>query len=296
MSPAISGFGLWVEQLIAESTGKEGKGILPVADEPLAPPEAYGRDRVFVAVTLAGEEDPAVAARLDALERAGGHPVVRLVLEDPYDLGQEFFRWEFATAVAGAILRINPFDEPDVAASRANTAAVLEGGGAPSPPAGATELRAFLARIRPPDYLALMAYLPPTADCDRRLQAIRVRLRDRLKVATTLGYGPRLLHSTGQLHKGGPPGGHFLQITEAAREVGDRQGERAALNNLGVAYTRLSQYDTALTFYEQALSIAREVGDRRGEGMALGNLGYRYAGWSQYDQALTAYEQALTCK
>ena len=218
LSPAISGFGLWVEQLIAESTGKEGKGILPVADEPLAPPEAYGRDRVFVAVTLAGEEDPAVAARLDALERAGGHPVVRLVLEDPYDLGQEFFRWEFATAVAGAILRINPFDEPDVAASRANTAAVLEGGGAPSPPAGATELRAFLARIRPPDYLALMAYLPPTADCDRRLQAIRVRLRDRLKVATTLGYGPRLLHSTGQLHKGGPATGHFLQITEAARE------------------------------------------------------------------------------
>ena len=219
LSPGIAGLGLWAEQLIAESTGKEGKGILPVAGEPLGALDVYGRDRLFVALTLVGEEDRAVAARLAALE-AAGHPLVRLTLADPYDLGQEFFRWEFATAVAGAILRINPFDQPDVAETKANTTAVLASRAAPSPPipASAAEVRAFLAGIRPGDYLALMAYLPPTAEYDRRLEAIRLRLRDRLKVATTLGYGPRLLHSTGQLHKGGPPGGHFLQITEAARE------------------------------------------------------------------------------
>ena len=219
LSPGIASLGLWAEQLIAESTGKEGKGILPVVGEPLGAPDIYGRDRVFVALTLAGEEDRAVATRLAAVEGAG-HPLVRLTLADPYDVGQEFFRWEFATAVASAILRINPFDQPNVAETKANTTAALASRVAPAPPvpSSAAELRAFLAAIRPGDYLALMAYLPPTAEYDRRLEAIRLRLRDRLKVATTLGYGPRLLHSTGQLHKGGPPGGHFLQITEAARE------------------------------------------------------------------------------
>ncbi len=190
-----------------------------IASLGLGAPDIYGRDRVFVALTLAGEEDRAVATRLAALEGAG-HPLVRLTLADPYDVGQEFFRWEFATAVASAILRINPFDQPNVAETKANTTAALASRVAPAPPvpSSAAELRAFLAAIRPGDYLALMAYLPPTAEYDRRLEAIRLRLRDRLKVATTLGYGPRLLHSTGQLHKGGPPLGHFLQITEAARE------------------------------------------------------------------------------
>ncbi len=217
LSPGIAGFAAWAEQLIAESTGKEGKGILPVAGEPLGAPEVYGQDRCFVAVTLAAEEDGGVAARLAALERAG-HPLVRLTLADRYDLGQELFRWEFATAVAGAILRINPFDQPNVAESKANTSAVLEGRTAPARAAGARELGDFLAGLGAGSYLALMAYLPPTAEYDRRLAAIRLRLRDRLKVATTLGYGPRLLHSTGQVHKGGPPVGHFLQITEPARE------------------------------------------------------------------------------
>ncbi len=217
LSPGIASFAAWAEQLIAESTGKEGKGILPVAGEPLGAPEVYGQDRLFVALTLAGEEDRGVAARLAALEQAG-HPLVRLTLADRYDLGQEFFRWEFATAVAGAIVRINPFDQPDVAESKANTNTVLEGRTAPAPAATDRELQAFLARIGAGDYLALMAYLPPTAEYDRRLEVVRLRLRDRLKVATTLGYGPRLLHSTGQLHKGGPPTGHFLQITEPARE------------------------------------------------------------------------------
>jgi len=234
LSPGIASFGLWVEQLIAESTGKEGKGILPVADEPLGPLDVYRGDRVFVSMVLAGEADGGVDARLAALEDAG-HPVVHLRLDDRYDLGQEFFRWEFATAVAGAVLRINPFDQPNVAESKANTKAVLAKGSAPSPPASAVELERFLAGIEPGDYLAIMAYLPPTPENDRRLAAIRLRLRDRLKVATTLGYGPRFLHSTGQLHKGGRPVGHFLQITDRMKEDLPVPGESFTFGQLEAA-------------------------------------------------------------
>jgi glucose-6-phosphate isomerase len=247
LSPGISSFGLWVEQLIAESTGKEGKGVLPVADEPLGAPQVYGEDRVFVSMALAGESDPEIESRLAALEKAH-HPVIHLRLEDRYDLGQEFFRWEFATAVVGAALRINPFDQPNVAESKANTKAVLAKRGAPSQAASAAELEKFLAGIQPGDYLAIMAYLPPTPENDRRLAAIRLRLRDHLKVATTLGYGPRFLHSTGQLHKGGPPKGHFLQITGRAEldlpipgepfsfgqlEAAQAEGDLAALRSRG---------------------------------------------------------------
>jgi hypothetical protein len=234
LSPGIASFGLWAEQLIAESTGKEGKGILPVADEPLGSPDVYGDDRVFVAMSLAGESDADMDARLAALEHAG-HPVVHLRLEDRHDLGQEFFRWEFATAVAGAVLRINPFDQPNVAESKANTTAVLARRGSPSPAATAAELDRFLAGIRPGDYLAIMAYLPPTPESDHRLAAIRLRLRDRLKVATTLGYGPRYLHSTGQLHKGGPPVGHFLQIAQPAAEDVPIPGEPFGFRELEAA-------------------------------------------------------------
>jgi transaldolase/glucose-6-phosphate isomerase len=212
LSPGIASFGLWAEQLIAESTGKEGKGILPVA----------------------GEDNAETDARLTALEHAG-HPVVHLRLEDRYDLGQEFFRWEFATAVAGAVLRINPFDQPNVAESKANTKAVLARRGQPSPAATAAELERFLAGIRPGDYLAIMAYLPPTPDNDRRLGALRLRLRDRLKVATTLGYGPRYLHSTGQLHKGGPAIGHFLQIAQPAPDDVAIPGEPFGFRELEAA-------------------------------------------------------------
>jgi transaldolase/glucose-6-phosphate isomerase len=212
LSPGVASFGLWVEQLIAESTGKEGTGILPVADEPLGPPAVYGTDRLFVSVNLAGEvldADP----RLAALS-AAGHPVVHLTLDDRFDLGGAFFRWEFATAVAGSILHINAFDQPNVAESKANTKMVLEERRPSAPLAGKAEIEGFLAGFRPGDYLAIMAYLPPTPEHDRRLDALRRALRDRLKVATTLGYGPRFLHSTGQLHKGGPPVGHFVQIVD----------------------------------------------------------------------------------
>jgi len=213
LAPGLGSFGLWAEQLIAESTGKEGKGIIPIADEPVGHPSVYGTDRLFVAISLAGEAG-GDEQRLEALTRAG-HPLVRLRLEDGYDLGQEFFRWEFATAVAGSILGINAFDQPNVAESKANTNAVLGGkGSTASAPADAKVIDRFLQQIPKGHYLAIMAYLPPSDENDDRLAAIRVRLRDRLKVATTLGYGPRFLHSTGQLHKGGPATGHFLQITE----------------------------------------------------------------------------------
>jgi glucose-6-phosphate isomerase len=215
LSPGIAGFGLWVEQLIAESTGKEGKGILPVAGEPLGAPAVYGRDRVFLSLTLDGEESAEITARLDALQ-AAGHPVLRLTLADRADLGQEFFRWEMATAIAGAMLRINPFDQPNVAESKHNTKEILARHQRATPAASAAELERFLKGVAPGDYLALLAYLPPGPEQDRALDAIRLRLRDRLKVATTLGYGPRYLHSTGQLHKGGPPVGHFLQIVDVA--------------------------------------------------------------------------------
>jgi transaldolase/glucose-6-phosphate isomerase len=234
LSPGIASFGSWAEQLIAESTGKEGKGILPVVGEPLGPPDVYGNDRIFVSMVLEGESDSQVDGRLNALEKSG-HPVIHLRLDDRYDLGQEFFRWEFATAVAGAVLQINPFDQPNVAESKANTKAVLAKGGALSPAASAPELKEFLGGVKAGDYLAITAYLPPTPENDARLATIRGRLRDRLKVATTLGYGPRFLHSTGQLHKGGAPQGHFLQIIERTKNDLPIPGEPFTFGRLEAA-------------------------------------------------------------
>lgn len=234
LSPGIAALGLWLEQLIAESTGKEGKGILPVADEPLGPPEVYGDDRIFVSITLAGDDQPDRDARLLALERAG-HPVVRLSLKDRYELGSQFFRWEFATAIAGALLHINPFDQPNVAESKANTKEVLARRSKSAPLASAADLKEFLGGIRPGDYLAIMAYLPPSIENDRVLSAMRRRLRDQLRVATTLGYGPRFLHSTGQFHKGGPAVGHFLQIIDQSGEDLAIPGESFSFGQLKAA-------------------------------------------------------------
>jgi RpiB/LacA/LacB family sugar-phosphate isomerase len=238
LSEKIHAVAGWIEQLLAESLGKDGTGLVPVVDEPLGDPSVYGSDRLFVAVTLG--EDGSHDAALDALA-AAGHPVIRLVIEDPLEVGAEFFRWEMATATAGAILGVNPFDEPDLARTADHTARLLaqwkktrqfpdwaadvEEGGivlmtqASAKPASVAEgLMSHLAQAGPTDYVAIQAYLEPSAELERQLQALRILLRDRLRVATTLGFGPRYLYSTGQLHKGGPPTGLFIQITGADRE------------------------------------------------------------------------------
>jgi transaldolase / glucose-6-phosphate isomerase len=219
--PALKSFGLWAEQLIAESTGKEGKGLVPVADEPVGAPEVYGNDRLFVRLSLSGGDD-ANAAAFDALSRAG-HPVVTLRLSDSLGLGAEFFRWEYAVAVAGTILGINVFDQPNVQEAKDLTKKVLSEGKLPTVgegirwagQQGATleaAIQALLAQARAGDYVALLAYIAPNAEHDSALNAIRLAVRDKHRVATTVGYGPRYLHSTGQLHKGGPNTGVFLEI------------------------------------------------------------------------------------
>ncbi len=200
MPRPLATLGYWIEQLVAESTGKEGRGILPIEGEPLGPPDVYGNDRLFVAI---GDE-PA----LEAIE-AAGHPVVHLPYLDPYQLGAEFFRWEFATATAAHVLGINPFDQPNVQEAKDATNRVLAGEQVDVHTAGAEEV---LASLKPGDYIAITAYVERDAAWQTRLQRLRVALRDRYHVATTVGFGPRFLHSTGQAHKGGPNEGVFLQI------------------------------------------------------------------------------------
>ena len=201
---SIASFGLWLEQLVAESTGKQGTGILPVVDEDLGGPEVYGDDRLFVSVGPASAH-PGLEALADA-----GHPVVELADPGPPGLGGLVVLWEQAVALAGVVLGINPFDQPDVASAKEATNRVLDEG----PPAvEVVAAEALLGEVRPGDYVALTAFVDPGRyDLLNGLQAARMAIRDRLKVATTLGIGPRFLHSTGQLHKGGPPTGVFLQV------------------------------------------------------------------------------------
>ena len=239
IAPEIESLGLWIEQLVAESTGKEGKGIVPVAGEPLAGTGVYGNDRVFVHIGI-GSVDPSTESGLRDIESAG-HPVIRRSLQDAIDLGEEFFIWEMATAIAGALMAINPFDQPNVQESKDNTRLLLdefnkngrlqgqslaaEGKGLAvfcSDPTiaelgkGATIdsfIAAHLRRAGSGDYIALLDYIQETADNESLIQSIRTHLRDALLTATTTGYGPRFLHSTGQLHKGGDSSGVFVQIT-----------------------------------------------------------------------------------
>jgi transaldolase/glucose-6-phosphate isomerase len=241
-SPAIAGVGAWLEQLLAESTGKQGKGLIPVDGEPLGAPEVYGDDRLFAYLRLDGGVDTGQDQAVAALE-AAGQPVVRIEIADRYQIGQEFFRWEIATAVAGSIIGINPFDQPDVEASKVRTreltsvyerdgalpqeTPVFEGGGFKlfADPAYqrdlggsdtnsiASYLKRHLDRLQPGDYCALLAYLQRNESHHQALQAICRLIRDRKQVATCLGFGPRFLHSTGQAYKGGPNSGVFLQIT-----------------------------------------------------------------------------------
>jgi glucose-6-phosphate isomerase len=199
----VSSLGSWIEQLVAESTGKEGRGILPVAGESPGPPEVYQQDRVFVAVS----DSPAVGALKE-------HPVVRL---EPETLGGEFFRWEFATAVAGHVLGINPFDQPDVQEAKDATSAILKEG--PGEERDRGDLTELLGTLRPGDYVAIQAFLDATPDAVAALQRARLAIRDLHRVATTVGIGPRFLHSTGQLHKGGPDTGVFIQVVDEERDL-----------------------------------------------------------------------------
>ena len=214
-SPSIGSFGLWLEQLIAESTGKEGKGILPVVGEPLAASAHYGGDRLFVCLKLEGDNNAAIDTAVESIKSLG-QPVVDLELRDRYDLGAEFFRWEFATAVAGAILGINPFDQPNVQAAKDATQRVLQeyqtAGCLPMVEV-AGSLADLLAETRRGDYFAIMAYMRRTPEIEAALVNFRRKVTEKYHIVTTVGYGPRLLHSTGQLHKGGPDTGLFLQVT-----------------------------------------------------------------------------------
>ena len=214
-SPQVAAFGLWVEQLLAESTGKEGRGIVPVVGEPLSSPDRYGGDRLFVHLRLEGDDNAAADAALEAVERSG-HPVIRLDLRDVYDMGGEFFRWEFATAVAGALLGINPFDQPDVQGAKDATDRMMDRHRREGRLPGVTaseDLWAPLGRAAPGDYLAIMAYLPESPEVDEALDRLRRSVLERYGIATTAGYGPRYLHSSGQLHKGGPNTVICLRLT-----------------------------------------------------------------------------------
>lgn len=221
-SPALNSFGLWVEQLLAESTGKEGTGLVPVAGEPLAVPKAYGTDRVFVYLRLKGDRNTSLDRAVTTLQRAG-HPILRLDLADRYDLGGEFFRWEFAAAIAGHVIGIHPFDQPNVQASKDNTGRVLKEvetkGTLPLLPASSPKqaLTELLERAAPNRYLAMLAYTTPSPQVEAALRALRKAVMLRHHMATTAGYGPRYLHSTGQLHKGGPNSGLFVEFVDTMR-------------------------------------------------------------------------------
>jgi transaldolase/glucose-6-phosphate isomerase len=241
-SPGVEALGAWLEQLIAESTGKDGQGLIPIDAEPLGEPKVYGRDRLFAYLRLDGQDDPERDAAVRALEEAG-HGVVRIILQSPTNLFQEFFRWEMATAVAGAIIGIDPFNQPDVEESKTKTRSLTstyEATGEldiPEPllrhdgfnlhvdpataavAAGASTIEAafaaLLSKVGAGDYVALLAYLDRTPGHRDLLQKVRARIRDHAKCATALEFGPRFLHSTGQAYKGGPNTGRFLQLTAA---------------------------------------------------------------------------------
>jgi transaldolase / glucose-6-phosphate isomerase len=267
-SKKISDFGAWAEQLIAESTGKEGKGLIPIDGEPLGEPESYGNDRFFIDISTEGESDAAHEDKLTALERAG-HPVVRIVMKSIDHIGQEFFRFEVATAVAGAILGINPFNQPDVEAAKIKTrelTAAFEKSGTlpPEQPVMSTAqadlytdeknaadlrragadgdlgswLKAHLSRISADDYMALLAYIERDHAHIDTLQHMRLELRDKHHVATCAEFGPRFLHSTGQAYKGGPDRGVFLQITADDADDLPVPGQKASFGVIKAAQAR----------------------------------------------------------
>lgn len=303
-SPGIWDFGAWLEQLLAESTGKDGKGLIPVDREALGAPGVYGNDRVFAYIRLENGADPAQDKAVDAIAKAG-HPVVRIAVADAYNLGQEMFRWEIATAVAGSVIGINPFNQPDVEASKiatrkltaeyeksgklpaespifsgdgiqlftdgTNAASIASAVGSDKTLAG--YLRAFLQRLGAGDYFALLAYVEMNDAHEKTLQSVRIAVRDKKRVATCLGFGPRFQHSTGQAYKGGPNSGVFLQVTcddksdlpvpgqkftfgvvKAAQARGDFQV--LAERNRRALRVHLKDVDTGLAALESAIKSA----------------------------------------
>ena len=297
-SKSVDAFGLWVEQLIAESLGKEGKGVIPVTGEPLAPAEQYGQDRWFVYLRAGWDDNDRTDREMAKIRSAGnpaagnpaagypaagnpaagypaagnpaagypaagypaaGYPVLELRLSDHYDLGSEFFRWQFATAVAGSLLGVNPFDQPDVQGSKDNTDRVLDSyrrEGALPVLAESGSAPELINGAQPSDYLAIMAFIEQTDETDLLLDRLRSTVLERYGIATTLGYGPRFLHSTGQLHKGGPSSGLHLQLTQSTSDDGGSD-----LEIPGAAYTF------------RTLSQAQALGDFN----ALASLGRRTA-------------------
>ncbi len=273
-SPSIGSFGLWVEQLVAESTGKDGKGIVPVVGEPLVEPGRYGDDRLFVCLRVSQDDNSAIDAMINKL-RASVQPLVVLGMEDKHDLGAEFFRWEFATAIAGAILGIHPFNQPNVQAAKQATEAMLQEyvriGQLPR--TDATEsLTGLLSTARSSDYLAVLAYVQQTPEVDGVMAEFRRGIVEKHAMATTLGYGPRYLHSTGQLHKGGPNAGLFLLVTadhEGDVPIPDRPysfgvladaqalGDLRALKSMGSHVTRVH------ASRDDAETISRLIGELR---------------------------------
>jgi transaldolase/glucose-6-phosphate isomerase len=293
IDPALETLGLWIEQLVAESTGKAGKGIVPVHGEPLGAPDVYGSDRLFISISL-GSASQDTRAKLDDLA-AAGHPVAYRELDDVYDLGAEFFGWEFATAVAGWCLGINPFDQPNVQEAKDATKELLSSferrgrlderhkiaadelitlyGEETSEPSEsksvADVLRAHLATVKPGDYIAFLNYIEEAPATDAKFRELRTRLRDATKCAVTTGYGPRFLHSTGQLHKGGPNTGVFFQI------IANDQTDFAVP---GEPYTF------------SILKQAQALGDFR----ALAKRGRRVIGIDLGDETLRGLEEILT--
>jgi glucose-6-phosphate isomerase len=305
--PVIASFGAWLEQLIAESTGKHGTGIVPIDREPLGTIEAYGDDRVFVRLSVADGDGNGAADALADQAAASGHPVIRIAIADPIDLGAEAFRWEVATAIAGAVLGIDPFDQPNVEEAKNLTRSVLaaaESGETPPPAPAALvvdeetgltlhgdaplrltagdgtivgELARHLARHKANAYLALQAFIAPSPAADAALDRIRALLRDATHAATTAGYGPRFLHSTGQLHKGGPASGWFLQLTSdhpVDRPIpgwpytfgrlidAQAEGDFAAIeaHDLPILRVHLADIESGLIALETALGAALAAG------------------------------------
>ena len=258
-SPSLAPFGSWLEQLLAESTGKQGKGIVPVDLEPAGDPGVYGADRLFVHLHLAGDDDCNLHARLDAL-KAAGHPIVSIKLQTPEQIGQEFVRWEVATAIAGAVIGIDPFDQPDVEDAKVKTRELVDSyeesgelagasafaehgplaffapdGKQPSGNDAPALVEAFLNVAKSPDYVGFLAYIERNDVHEALIERLRVAVRDRYKVATVAGFGPRFLHSTGQAYKGGPTEGVFVEITRDPVADVAIPGHRASFGTVQLA-------------------------------------------------------------